>query len=157
MSIPEDRDGHVTDVEGVLLAVSIADCVPVSVVDPARRRVALLHAGWRGTAEGILERGLDELAGEAGAAGLLVHLGPAICGGCYEVGPEVFEALGRPRPDAPSPIDLRSVLAERAVAAGVEGDHVSVSELCTRCEHDLLFSHRGGDSGRQVAYLGVRG
>jgi polyphenol oxidase len=156
LSIPDARDGHVTDVAGVLLAVSIADCVPVSIVDPVRRRVGLLHAGWRGAAEGILERGLAELTAGGGSGDLLVHFGPAICGRCYEVGPEVFEALGQPRPDAPTPIDVRAILVERAVAAGVAPDHVSVSERCTRCEGDVFFSHRGGDAGRQIAYLGIR-
>jgi copper oxidase (laccase) domain-containing protein len=139
------------------LTVSIADCVPVFVVDPAARRVALLHAGWRGAAGGILERGLAELPGTEGASELFVHLGPSICGQCYEVGPEVFEALDLPRPGGPTPIDLRAVLAERAVKAGVEPSHVSVSERCTRCEGGVFFSHRGGDAGRQVAYLGIRG
>lgn len=157
MRIAEDCDGHVTDQEGILLAVSIADCVPVSVVYPGARRIGLLHAGWRGAAAGILERGLSEVAPGGAEDGLFVHLGPSICGRCYEVGPEVFEALGRPRPTSAEPIDLRAVLAERAVAAGVDPAHVSVSQRCTRCEPDVFFSHRGGDAGRQVAYLGVRG
>lgn len=156
LRVPEDCDGHVTDAPGLLLTVSIADCVPVSVVDPAARRIALLHAGWRGVAEGILERGLAELAGSEDPSELFVHLGPSICGRCYEVGPEVFEALDRPRPAAPNPIDLRAVLAERAVEAGVEPSHVSLSERCTRCEGGVFFSHRGGDAGRQIAFLGVR-
>ena len=157
MRIPEECDGHVTDAAGILLAVSIADCVPVSVVNPLTRRIGLLHAGWRGAAAGILERGLSEVAVGGARAGLLVHLGPSICGRCYQVGPEVFEALGRPGPSCPEPIDLRAVLAERAVAAGVDPAGVSVSERCPRCEPEVFFSHRGGDTGRQVAYLGVRG
>ena len=152
-------DGHATASAGVLLTVTTADCVPVFLVDPARRAVALLHAGWRGVAAGILERGVDTLATRAGTrtSDLFVHLGPAICGTCYEVGPEVFSALGRPTPPGPEAIDLRAVLEERATGAGVLADRVSVSEHCTRCEGSAFFSHRGGDLGRQVAFLGIRG
>lgn len=152
-------DGHATDRPGVLLAVTTADCVPVFVVDPRRRAVVMLHGGWRGVAAGILERGLEVMRSSFGTdtAELHLHLGPAICGDCYEVGPEVFEALARPVPSGPTPIDLRTVLAERAVEAGVPTARVSISGHCTLCTGSDLFSHRGGDLHRQVGYLGVRG
>lgn len=85
-----------------------------------------------------------------------MHLGPAICGSCYEVGPEVFGALGLPTPDGPTPLDLRAALAERAAAEGVPSTSITVSGHCTRCTDSGLFSHRGGDAGRQVGYLGLR-
>lgn len=153
--LPPACDGHVTTEPGVLLAVSVADCVPVSLVDPEGRKVALLHAGWRGTAAGVLERGIAEFPEER-RRGLHVHLGPSICGVCYEVGSEVFEALGLEAPPDPEPIDLRAVLARRAVAAGVDAGKISVSGHCTRCGDGRFFSHRAGDAGRQVAFLGVR-
>lgn len=155
----DDCDGHATDEPGVLLAVTTADCVPVFLVDAERRAVALLHGGWRGVAEGILERGLGRLRSSfgTGPTDLHLHLGPAICGDCYEVGPEVFEALDRPVPSSPAPIDVRGVLAERAVAAGVGPGRVSISRHCTLCTGSGLFSHRGGDAHRQVGYLGIRG
>jgi polyphenol oxidase len=158
LHLSEPCDGHATATEGTLLAVTVADCVPVSVVDPRRRAVALLHAGWRGVAVGILERGLSVLQERMGspASDLLVHLGPAICGRCYEVGPEVFRGLGLPESAAPAPMDLRGVLARRAVAAGVSAASISVSAHCTLCGGSGLFSHRGGDRARQAGYLGVR-
>ena len=158
LRLVEPCDGHATDRAGVLLTVSVADCVPVFVVAPEARAVAALHAGWRGTVAGVLERGLAVLAERAGApvSALHVHLGPAICGACYEVGPEVFEALGQPVPRAPRPLDLRGVLVARALAAGVDPTRTSVSTHCTRCTASGLFSHRGGDRGRQVGYIGVR-
>lgn len=151
-------DGHATGAAGTLLGVTIADCVPVSVVDPRRRVVALLHAGWRGAAAGILERGLAVLAERATSrpVDLEVHLGPAICGACYEVGPEVFEALGLAGPRSPTLLDLRAVLAGRAVDAGVSPHRVTVSTHCTRCGKEF-FSHRAGDRGRQAGFLGIRG
>lgn len=150
-------DGHFTAEPGVLLAVAIADCVPVSVVDPARREVAMLHAGWRGAAAGVLERGLGVFRNRGGSLdGLHVHFGPSICGACYEVGGEVFAAFDLPVPKRPEPIDLRAVLADRAVDAGIEADRVTVSEHCTLCGDGGFYSHRAGDVGRQVGFLGVR-
>jgi YfiH family protein len=152
-------DGHATAAPGVLLTVGLADCVAASLVDPDRRAVALLHCGWRGAAAGILERGVEVLeerfTSEPG--GLHLHLGPAICGACYEVGPEVHQALGLQVPEAPTPVDLRVVLVGRALAAGVLPERVTVSEHCTRCGDSPFFSHRGGDFQRHQAFLGVRG
>jgi YfiH family protein len=156
LSLVDPCDGHTTTEPGVLLAVTTADCVPVFLADPATHAVGLLHAGWRGTAAGVLERGLDRMAERSDVRDLRVHLGPAICGGCYEVGPEVFEALGEARPARPKPLDLRAVLARRAIAGGVDAALVTVSEHCTRCTGSELFSHRGGDRGRQVGYIGIR-
>jgi len=157
LHLAEACDGHATAHADVLLAVSAADCVPVSVVDPRRRAVALLHAGWRGAASGIMERGVAVLTERMASdpRDLRVHLGPAICGRCYEVGPEVFAALGLPAPAGPAPLDLRTVLARRAVAAGVARAALTISEHCTRCGEGF-FSHRGGDPYRQVGFLGIR-
>ncbi|MDH3205905.1 MAG: polyphenol oxidase family protein [Gemmatimonadota bacterium] len=158
LTIADPCDGHVTDTPGVLLAVATADCVPIFVVSPEPRAVAVLHAGWRGTVAGVLERGLDVLGDELGRSrsDLHLHLGPAICGHCYEVGSEVFEALGLPSPGAPTPIDLRQILVQRAVTVGVSLEHITVSTHCTRCTDSGLFSHRGGDGARQLGYMGIR-
>ena len=100
LRIAPDADGHVTDLRDLLLTVSVADCVPVSIVDTRRRTIALVHAGWRGVAAGIAERALSMLvaAYSADVNDIVAHAGPSICGRCYEVGPEVHEALGSPRP-----------------------------------------------------------
>lgn len=151
-------DGHVTRTSGLLLAVTIADCVPVTMVDPGRHAVAVVHAGWRGTAAGVLEAGIEVLAERLGSRpeDLYLHLGPAICGACYEVGPEVHAALALPDPGGSAPVDLRAVLARRALKAGVGGGRVTVSSWCTRCGDSPFFSHRGGDAERQVAFAGLR-
>ncbi|HUH13237.1 MAG TPA: polyphenol oxidase family protein [Longimicrobiales bacterium] len=156
--VSEGYDGHWTDVPGVLLTVSVADCVPIFLVDPERRAVAVLHAGWRGVAAGMLEAGLRALAAGAGSRPQDVrgHFGPAICGACYEVGPEVHEALGLPVPAGPTPVDLRAELARRALSLGVPAEAVTLSEHCTRCTGSPLFSHRGGDAARQMGFIGIR-
>jgi YfiH family protein len=154
----EPADGHATAESGVLLAVTVADCVPVYLLDPDARAVALLHAGWRGAAAGILPRGIELLGQRWGTepGDLLVHLGPAICGECYEVGPEVFEALGLEAPPDPAPVDVRAALARQASTAGVPTESITVSDVCTLCGDNNLFSHRAGRSERQVAVVGIR-
>lgn len=157
LSIADAADGHATMAPSVLLAVSVADCIPISIVDPDRRAVALLHGGWRGVASGILEEGVATLRDLAGSApgDLFVHLGPAICGKCYEVGPEVFEALDLEPPLEKMPIDLRAVAALRAERLGVDPTRITRSTRCTRCNDSPFFSHRAGHHGRQVAVLGI--
>lgn len=152
-----DGDGHVTRSAGLLLTVTLADCVPVFVADPVHRAVALLHAGWRGTAAGVVERGLAVMAAAFGSdpAECFVHLGPAICGECYEVGAEVFEALDEPIPSAAAPVDLRGVIRRRAIAAGVRIGDVTVSRECTLCGDGRYYSHRGGDTGRHRGFIGI--
>ena len=155
----EGVDGHATRARGVLLTVTIADCIPIYIVDPVARAVALLHSGWRGTAGRILERGVELLHTAAGsrAADLLVHCGVGICGHCYEVGSEVMIGCGL-RADGPGPwhADLRAIVAEQARALGVE--KISTSQLCSAHDRPLFYSHRasGGQDGRMVAYLGIQ-
>jgi YfiH family protein len=147
----DEADGHAAIERGTGMAVSIADCVPVFVAHPSGA-IALLHSGWRGTAGRIVERGIDVLRQRGlPARELHVHLGPAICGRCYEVSPDVYAALtGRPVERATT-IDLRSLIADHARAVGVR--HLVTSEWCTRCHRDRFFSHRGGDDGRQLAVM----
>ncbi len=144
-------DGHLSREPGMAIAVTIADCIPVFLAHPSGT-AALLHAGWRGTEAGILDRALDLLERDRLAlADLVIHLGPGICGGCYEVSPDVYQRLTGDRVTVPTPVDLRALLARRARVRGVE--RVTTSRWCTRCDNDRFFSHRAGDPGRQLAVL----
>jgi YfiH family protein len=148
----DDADGHVAPDRGLALAVTIADCVPVFLAHPGGA-VALLHSGWRGTAARIVERGIEALAQRGFApAEQRIHLGPAVCGDCYEVGSDVHRQLtGRDAPGASARVDLRSLIAQHARDAGVR--HVTTSAFCTRCDNDRFYSHRVGDAGRQIAVI----
>ena len=152
-------DGHGTSTPGVLLTVTVADCVPVYLIAPQKRVVALLHAGWRGTAGGMLQQGVDLVRREAlvTAPEIVMHCGVGICGSCYEVGSEVLERLtpGRGPGVTSGHIDLREVLARQAAELGITG--VSVSPWCSAHDREHFFSHRasGGRDGRMIAYLGV--
>lgn len=151
-------DGLVGDRRGLLLAVTVADCVPVYAVEPGSGALGLFHAGWRGTAAGVAERGIERMEGAFGirAPDLFVHLGPAICGACYEVGADVMTAFGRG--GASGRIDLRAELARRLRELGVAATRITTSRWCTRCRADQFHSHRGseGTAGRMAAYLGWR-
>lgn len=152
-----EADGLATDASDVLLLVTVADCVPVFLTAAGGRVLALAHAGWRGIAAGVLEASIDCLTDDFGAsrADIRVHLGPAICGSCYEVGPEVAVALGI-TDGFTGRVDLRDVLASRAMATGIGPDRVSRSQICTRCAGPAAFSHRrsGTGAGRMAAYIG---
>lgn len=145
-----DVDGHVTTVGGTALAVTIADCTPVFIAHPMG--IALLHAGWRGTAAGILKVGLEALLRLGMApSDCSMHLGPSICGPCYEVGPEVMLAVTGLPATGKGHLDVRAVLAEQASALGVR--KINASRWCTRCGGGRFYSHRGGDAGRQLGLL----
>lgn len=156
--IAPDADGHVTRQPGTLLAVSVADCVPIFIAGPAARAVAMLHGGWRGVAAGILEQGIRLLTASfpVEPGDLHVHFGPAICGECFEVGPEVPEGLAMEERQGVTHVDLRALLAHRAVAVGVRAAQISISAYCTRHGHSPFYSHRGGCAERQIGVLGVR-
>ena len=144
-------DGHASIARGTAMAVTIADCVPVFLAHPSGA-AGVLHSGWKGTAARIVERGIAALAGRGIPAGeLRMHLGPAICGACYEVSPDVYLQLTGHDPGRPTPVDLRALIAGHARAAGVT--HISVSPDCTRCDNDRYYSHRQGDPGRQVGVI----
>jgi polyphenol oxidase len=146
-----EGDGHASTERGTGMAVSIADCVPVFIVHPSGA-AALLHSGWRGTAGRIVEQGIAALTLRGVPAGeLRVHLGPAICGRCYEVSAPVYERLTGSNPGGPRLVDLRGIIADHARAAGVR--HLSVSDSCTRCHNERFYSHRAGDAGRQLGVL----
>ena len=152
-------DGHATGSRGVLLAITVADCVPVYLVVPEKGVVALLHAGWRGTAGAILERGVELLEEEAcaTASDIVMHCGVGICGECYEVGSEVLAQLGAHLPPeaASGHVDLRDLLARQAQRLGLT--EVTCSPWCSAHDRAQFFSHRasGGRDGRMVAYLGM--
>jgi YfiH family protein len=148
-------DGQATTVRGVALAALVADCLPVAVAGDGA--VAMLHAGWRGLAEGVIAAGVRALR-ELGAEGeLTAAIGPGagIC--CYEVGAEVHDAFADlPAVHRTRHLDLKAIARARLREAGVA--EVRDIGLCTICaDPALLFSHRRdrGVTGRQagVAWL----
>jgi purine-nucleoside/S-methyl-5'-thioadenosine phosphorylase / adenosine deaminase len=150
-------DGWVTTAPGTLLTVTLADCIPIYLLVPGRG-VGLLHAGWRGTANGILTAGLPRLleATAATPSDILMHLGVGICGPCYEVGSEVMAGCAV-QADGPGPwhVDLRGRLVEQGRRLGIR--EITMSGWCSAHDRATFYSHRasGGVDGRMVAYLGM--
>ena len=144
-------DGHFAPLRGTAMAVTVADCVPVFLAHPSGAS-AILHAGWRGTVAHILGRGVEMFRSRGFAAeDLRAHLGPAICGPCYEVSPDVYGLLTGKDTEVPARVDLRELLTSQASKLGV--GRISSSLLCTRCDNDRFFSHRRGDDGRQLGVI----
>ena len=147
-------DALVAASSGVGLAVSVADCLPLLIADPATGAIGAVHAGWRGLAGGVIENAVGALASHYGSepVDLVVGIGPAIGPCCFEVGDEViaaFEARGfgdeirvdgppTPRPYA----DLGAVAHAVLGRLGVEPDNVADAALCTKCHSDWLWSYR---------------
>ena len=148
-----DADALVTGEPNLPIATLAADCVPILLVDPERRVVAAAHAGWRGTATGVVEAAVTTLVERFGSrpASLLAGIGPSIGPCCYEVGEEVAAAVAerhgdetlRPgaRPGHPY-LDLWAANARALRASGVRPEHIERADLCTRCHADQFFSHR---------------
>lgn len=152
-------DGWITATTGILLTVTVADCIPIYLVVPGRG-VALLHAGWRGTAAGILARGVERLATETSCNvdTIVMHCGIGICGDCYEVGSEVMKGCGAPAEgQGPWHLDLRERLTDQARRLGLA--EITTSKWCSAHDRDSFYSHRtsGGCDGRMVAYIGMAG
>jgi len=143
-SDPPEADGHLTAEHDLALLVFVADCVPIALAGAGG--VGMLHGGWRGLAAGIVGTGVEGVRATAAA------IGPAIGRCCYEVGEEVLRAfapLGDGLADGRM-LDLPAVARRLLERAGV--GEVQEAGLCTRCNQDLFFSHRGsgGRTGRQA-------
>jgi YfiH family protein len=140
-----------TDEPGTVLAVLIADCVPVLLADPARRRIGVVHAGWRGMTGGVIEATVASMGGETSK--LLAFIGPSIGPCCYEVGEDVAgparASLGPEveRRNGAVRVDLWGGARVALRRAGVSA--IQLSALCTRCEPHRFFSHRAGHAARQ--------
>jgi YfiH family protein len=140
---PPDADGQVTADRGVAPMVLTADCLPVALIAP--EGVAMLHAGWRGLAGGILGEGAGALR-DLGAGRIAAAIGPGAGLCCYEVGEEVHAAFGT----SGRTVDLKAIARARLEEAGV--DEVHDCGLCTMCDPERFFSHRRdrGVTGRQA-------
>jgi len=155
----QDGDGWWTDRSGVVLVVGIADCTPAFAWDVRRGTIALVHAGWRGTAAGILGRALLLLREQGSAtADLRVALGPSIGPCCYPVSREVadqFPTATVEARDGALHLDLRGANRMQALVAGIAPEHIDANPPCTGCESETFFSHRkhGPRSGRMWALM----
>jgi len=180
-----DADGLVTDTPGLVLSAFFADCVPLYFVDPIRRAIGLSHSGWRGTVGKMGKVTVEAMTREFGSRPeeIVAAIGPSICGDCYEVGEDVAQQFERAFPGACGAarrassdgeeknapllrqkgggkymLDLWEANRRVLLEAGISPDHISLTDLCTCCNPDLLFSHRAshGRRGNLGAFLVLR-
>lgn len=158
-------DALVTDRKGLALMVKTADCVPILMEDAENGVIAAVHAGWRGTAAKIAANAVEAMTSlGARAENIRAAIGPAIEQECFQVGPEVAEALSdagcasRCRPDAAEGrflADLKGANRDILLMSGVKSENIWLSPACTRCQHEKYWSHRytNGKRGVQVSII----
>jgi len=163
----EDVDGLITDVTGVVLVTYFADCVPLFFVDTVHKVIGLAHSGWRGTAAGmgtLMVRAMEEAYGTR-PEDIWAAIGPSICADCYEVGEDVAEQFERFQGVLKSgaetgkyQLDLWEANRQNLLFAGVRSEKIAVTDICTCCNAEYLFSHRAakGRRGNMGAFLALR-
>jgi YfiH family protein len=164
-------DAILSNAPNVLAGVKTADCVPILIGDPVTGSFAAVHAGWRGTVASIAAKSIERLKNEYGARpqDVLVAIGPAAGGCCYEVGSEVIEAFANgfanssdlftPTRDGHARIDLIKANRDQLIASGVDPKRIFAAPLCTMDRTDLFFSYRRekqlhGKVGRLMSVIG---
>lgn len=174
-------DGLITNIQGIVLCAFFADCVPVLLADPVHRVIGLVHSGWRGTAASISQVALTAMHDVYGTSpkDCFAAVGPSICGDCYEVSGDVadvfLEVFGLPagasreeaaenqlllyrKPGGKYQLDLWRANELLLLDAGVPKEHIFVTDVCTCCNPQALFSHRAsrGQRGNLGAFMMIK-
>jgi polyphenol oxidase len=175
----DEADAMMTDAPGFALFWAYADCVPILLYDPRHHAIALVHAGWRGSAGAIAARTVSAMRERFGTrpAELLAGIAPSIHKCCYQVSDEVvarfhanalaketacFEERAAAGADGAQPrlyLDLWETNRRQLLAAGLDAAHIELAGMCTGCRTDLFFSHRveRGGTGRFGVAIGLAG
>ena len=172
----DDVDGFVTNRPGVALVTSYADCVPVFLADPVQKSIGLVHSGWRGTVNNIAKVAVDKMVSlyNSHPENIVAFIGPSICRNCYEVGTDVAEQFAQEykdnvfdgilypvKPDAEYGekfrLDLHRANVVNLLGAGIKEENIGVTDICTCCNPELLFSHRAskGQRGGLCGFLEI--
>lgn len=168
----QDVDGLITNEPGLCLSTFYADCVPLYFVDPVQKAIGLSHSGWRGTVGKIGAVTVQKMREEYGSKpeDIIAAIGPSICQDCYEVSEDVivefqnnfdekyWKELYYRKENGKYQLNLwkanEIVLAE----AGILKEHIAVTNLCTCCNSEVLFSHRAsnGKRGNLAAFMALK-
>ena len=163
-----EGDGMMTAIPGVTLVVFSADCIPVLLCDPVRKVIAAVHAGWRGTAAGVVSVAVERMREVYGCdpADIRAAIGPGIGADCFETHEDVPNAMMASVSSPALPyikikengkfaVDLKGINAKRLELAGLLPEHIAVSEECTACMGDKYWSHRrqANDRGSMAAMI----
>ncbi|MDE6951137.1 MAG: peptidoglycan editing factor PgeF [Lachnospiraceae bacterium] len=164
-----DVDGLITRERSVVLCTLYADCVPLFFVDPVKKAIGLSHSGWRGTVQKIGKKTVEAMGREFGTdpRDIYAAVGPSICQDCYEVSGDVIEEFQKVFPENLSfwyeknpgkyQLDLWKANRRILMEAGIPEGQIEVTDLCTCCNPNLLYSHRAsqGKRGNLGAFMGL--
>ena len=169
-----DVDGLITNVPGIILSTFHADCPPVYIVDPVKKAIGLVHSGWKGTKGEIAANAIGLMHENYGSnpSDLVCAVGPSICGPCYEIGMDVaeqfFDSFSEEEidknnllvayPKEKFRLYLWNVIKLTLLKSGVKEENILITDVCTRCNPELLFSHRihHEKRGNLAAFLALK-
>ncbi len=165
----EDGDALISQIPGIALGVFTADCLPILLFDPVAQAIGAIHAGWRGTAQGITRKVIQEMKKRFASRieSLQVAMGPCIGPCCYETDGPVKEAFQRnglpwekislPRGNGKWVLDLAKANAYVMEESGVKPGNIQAPQGCTLCERHRFYSYRAeGNRGRQLNFIALR-
>lgn len=164
-------DGLLTDKAGAVLTTFYADCVPLFFLDPVKKVVALSHAGWRGTLMEIGAKTVEKMGSDYGSSpkNILAGIGPSIGKCCFEVGAEVADEFASgldfskqfiyksEKVAGKFYIDLWAINRRTLTNAGLPDENIETAGICTKCNHDIFYSHRqvGKNRGSMAAMMSL--
>ena len=167
----DEIDGLITNIPNITLVTHYADCVPLFFVDIKKRAIGLTHSGWRGTVNKIGRITVSEMQKYFGSdpEDIIAVVGPSICGDCYEIGEEVAiefkkafhlnhdNLILEKKDTGKYHCNLWQANYAVLIEAGLRPEHIHLSEVCTSCNSDVLFSHRKteGKRGGLAAFLSI--
>lgn len=174
----QNIDGLITDEPGIILCAFFADCVPIYAVDPVHKAIGLAHSGWRGTVSFMGQRLLEHMHDAFGTSPdqCITAIGPSICRECYEVDKDVADAFcqafGQSVGESLREAEEKQLILYRKqngkyqldlwranelvlLMSGVAKERICITDICTCCNPDRLFSHRAshGERGNLGAFL----
>lgn len=168
----DETDGMITNTPGLCLVTFYADCVPLYFVDPVKKAIGLSHSGWRGTVNKMANVTIRKMMDTFGSnpKDIITAVGPSICQDCYEVSDDVIEqfenaydkkdwdSLFYQKENGKYQLNLWKANEINFLESGISQDHIAVTNICTCCNPDVLFSHRitGFDRGNLSAFLALK-
>ena len=166
-----DIDGLITNEPGICLVTSYADCVPLFFLDPVHKAIGLSHSGWRGTVGKMGKVTLERMREAYGtrAEDVLAAVGPSICQDCYEVSEDVidkfkeafeqkyWDSLFYQKENGKYQLNLWKANEIILLEAGVQKENLAITNVCTNCNPEILFSHRAskGQRGGMAAFMAL--
>lgn len=158
-------DAIITNQYGIAIGILTADCVPIMVVDPVKKIIGIVHAGWRGTAKLIVQKVVEIMVKHFGSdkKAILAAIGPSIGQCCYKVDEVVAREFRDNefinKEDDYWRLDLKKANLSQMVNSGILEKNISVEDFCTSCRNDLFFSYRkdGKVTGRQLNFIMLKG